>query len=453
MPDPALTGTDSLSADQPDAKPAPAAPRHRDPDRWWLVVGAVCAGALLVRVGYVLWLEHPTTIGGDAYVYHYGANLLVTGKGFIDPYAYNVLGQTHQSAQHPPLYTVVLALPSVLGLDTFLDHQLWSCLMGTATIAVIAVVGRRLAGPRTGLVAAGLAAGYPNLWIPDGMVAAETLSLLVTAVVLACAYRFWDRPSMRSAALLGVAGALAGLTRAEAVILLPLIVLPWLLVTHRRGLRRRVGLVAMCGAAATVTLGPWVGYNLVRYDHPELITTGLDLALVQANCNKVYYGPQTGYFAFSCIPSVPGTRGDESDDAAYFHRVAVDYVKAHASRVPFVVFARVGRTWGFYQPLQEVRTDSYLQGWNLPAAQAGFSLYLLMVPLAAVGLVALGRRRVPVSPLVATLITVSVATAIAFGQTRYRVTAEVTVVLLAAVGIDWAWTGLRNGSRLRPARS
>ncbi len=421
-------------------------PGLRPMDRWWLVLGSICAGALVLRVVYVFWLEHPTTIGGDAYDYHYGANLLVGGHGFIDPYAYGLVGQVHQTAQHPPLYLLALALPSAVGLDTFVDHQLWSCLIGTTTVAVVALVGRRLAGARAGLIAAGLGALYPNLWIPDGMVAAETLSLLVTAVVLLCAYRFWDRPSFRAAALLGVSAALAGLTRAEALILLPLILLPWLVLGRRRSARDRMAMAAVSGMAAILTLGPWVGYNMTRFDHPELLTTGLDLALVQANCNQVYYGPRTGYFAFTCIPSVPGHRGDESDDAAYFHRVAVDYVQAHAGRVPFVVFARLGRTWGFYQPLEEIRSDAYLQGWNPPAAQTGLALYAVMVPVAIVGVVMLRRRRVPLSPLVATVITVSLATAIAFGQTRYRVTAEVSVVLLAAVGIDGLWIAGRNGT-------
>ncbi|MDQ6783753.1 MAG: glycosyltransferase family 39 protein [Actinomycetota bacterium] len=406
-------------------------------------MGLICVTALLLRVGYVFGLEHPTTIGGDAYVYHFGAQLLVHGKGFIDPYAHNIVGQVHQTAQHPPLYTLALAVPSALGLGTFLDHQLWSCVIGTATVGLVAVVGRRLGGPRVGLLAAGLAAVYPDIWISDAMVAAETLALLTTVLVLWGAYRFWDRPSPRSAAVLGVACAIAALTRAEAALLLPLVLLPWAVATRRTGLRRRAVLVAVAALAAAITLGPWVGYNLARFDRPVLVTSGLDLALVQANCDQTYYGAQTGYYSFACIPAVPAPRGDESDDAAYFHQFALRYITHHESRVPFVAFARLGRTWGFYHPLGQIEVDSYLQGWNLPAAQAGLAMYALLVPAAAAGLMVLRRRRIAVSPLVATVLTVSAAGVLTFGQTRYRLTAEATVVLLAAVAVDWCWTQQR----------
>lgn len=390
-------------------------------------------------MGYVLLLEHPVTVGGDAYVYHYGAKLVVEGKGFIAPYAYNVTGQVSQTAQHPPLYTLALALPAAVGLGTFLDSQLWSCLIGTGTVALVALVGARLAGPRAGLVAASLAAVYPNMWIPDGMVAAETLSLFMVALVLLCAYRLWEDRGSTSCAVLGMTCALAALTRAEAVILLPLILVVWLVSAQRAELRRRIRGVAVAAVTAAITLAPWVGYNLTRFDRPVLLTTGLPLALVQGNCNQVYYGSKTGYYALSCIPSVPSPRGDESDQDVYFEHVALDYIRAHLSRVPFVVFARVGRTLGFYRPLQQVRLDAYLQGWNLQAAQAGFAMYAAMVPLGVFGLVVLRRRRVPISPLLATVVTVCLATALTFADTRYRVTAEDAVVVLAAVGIDRLW--------------
>lgn len=421
--------------------------------RWRLAVGLVCAGALALRVTYVFGLEHPTTIGGDAYAYHFGAQMLVHGRGFIDPYAYNVTGAVHQTAQHPPLYLLALAVASTVGLGTFLDHQLWSCLIGTGTVALVAVVGRRLAGARAGLVAAGLAAVYPDIWISDGMVAAETVALLTTVVVVWSAYRFWARPSARAALLLGVACALAALARAEAVILLPLILVPWMVASNRFGLRRRAGLAAAAVLAAGVTLGPWVGLNLARFDHPVLVSSGLDLALVQANCDQTYYGAHTGYYSFSCIPVVPAPRGDESDDAIYFHHVAVTYITAHESRLPFVAFARLGRTWGFYHPLQEIDQDAFLQGWNLPATQVGFAMYVALVPAAVAGLVLLRRRRVPVSPLVATVLTVSAAAVLTFGQTRYRLTAEATIVVLAAVAVDGAWAALatRRATLSRPA--
>ncbi len=53
-----------------------------------------------------------------------------------------------------------------------------------------------------------------------------------TALVLLAAYRWWDRPSVRSAALFGALVGVAALTRSEALLLGPFIGLP--LVWFRR---------------------------------------------------------------------------------------------------------------------------------------------------------------------------------------------------------------------------
>ena len=89
-------------------------------------------------------------------------------------------------------------------------------LLGIATIAVIGLVGRRLAGPVVGLVAAGIAAVYPNLWINDSLVMSESLAVP--------ARRRWrcssrstldDDPAPGAPRVLGVLVGLACLTRSE----------------------------------------------------------------------------------------------------------------------------------------------------------------------------------------------------------------------------------------------
>ena len=65
-------------------------------------------------------------------------------------------------ADHPPAYIVVLAVPSLLGFDSIRDHMLASCLIGTGTVALIGLLGRRIAGDAAGLVAAGLPPSTPT---------------------------------------------------------------------------------------------------------------------------------------------------------------------------------------------------------------------------------------------------------------------------------------------------
>jgi asparagine N-glycosylation enzyme membrane subunit Stt3 len=64
----------------------------------------------------------------------------------------------------------------------------WACsswgsvAIGTCTIVVIGLVANRLAGPRAGLLAAGIAAVYPNLWMNDGLVMSEAPGGLLVAL-------------------------------------------------------------------------------------------------------------------------------------------------------------------------------------------------------------------------------------------------------------------------------
>ena len=76
------------------------------------------------------------------------------------------------------------------------------------------------------LASAFIAAVYPNFWFSDAIIMSETLVLLMAALTLLAAYRFWERPGSGRAVVLGVVCGLTALTRSEAVLLLPLLVLP-----------------------------------------------------------------------------------------------------------------------------------------------------------------------------------------------------------------------------------
>src|SRR5690606_1963384 len=120
--------------------------------RWLLAVLAICVVALGLRIGYVVGWKQVDEIGGDAYYYHRSAQLLAEGEGFVHPFAFDE-GIRMPGADHPPAYTVVLALPSLLGFDTILSHQIFSSVLGVGTVALLAFTGRRMAGPRAGLLA------------------------------------------------------------------------------------------------------------------------------------------------------------------------------------------------------------------------------------------------------------------------------------------------------------
>src|SRR5262249_40617115 len=157
-----------------------------------------------------------------------------------------------------------LAIPSLVRLDTFLDHQIWSCVIGAGTVFLVGVTGREIAGDRVGLVAAVLAAVYPNVWFYDSVGMSPTPIPFTPTLVILVAYRFARRPRIRLAIGLGIAVGAAALTRAESILLIPLLLVPLALWLRDVGLRRRLELLAVATGATLVTIAPWVGYNLLR---------------------------------------------------------------------------------------------------------------------------------------------------------------------------------------------
>jgi len=121
--------------------------RSHSPPRWWLWLGLWTLVGLTIRL-ITVYRDPNKVAGGDAYFYHYGANLLVSGHGFINPYLYIPHNAHHavQSASFPPLFLFLVAIPSALGLKTFLAERVWCCVLGAAAIVVCGYTGREIGG-------------------------------------------------------------------------------------------------------------------------------------------------------------------------------------------------------------------------------------------------------------------------------------------------------------------
>src|SRR5256885_1819713 len=76
------------------------------------------------------------------------------------------------------------------------------------------------------------AAVYPNMWAPDGMLQAETLSMFAATATLLLAYRYWRRPSWRRLALVGLGCGAGALARSELILLVPFLVVPLVWATR-----------------------------------------------------------------------------------------------------------------------------------------------------------------------------------------------------------------------------
>jgi hypothetical protein len=132
-------------------------------------------------LGYVL-ASGGDGVSGDGAYYHLAGKVLADGGGFVNPW--NGIA----TAAHPPAWPALLGLPSLAGVDTVLGHQVFACFVGTATVVLVGLAARVIAGSRVGLIAAGIAAAYPNFWVRERELAAE-------ALVFPSSPLFWRSPT------------------------------------------------------------------------------------------------------------------------------------------------------------------------------------------------------------------------------------------------------------------
>lgn len=395
------------------------------------------------RLAYALVVAPDESVPGDTFFYHQAALNLADGKGYT--IAGLLPGPAQPTSAHPPLFPLYLAAFAKLGLTSLASQRVLTCLLGAVAVALAGLLGRRVAGPTAGLVAAGVAALYPPLVMLDGTVLADSLYLPLVAGTVLLGYRLLDRPTAGRAAALGAAIGLAALTRPEAILLLLLLVAPLAWVLRSRS--RPLVLVGAAAVATALVLAPWLGRNLVVQDRFPLLSTNGSLTAASVYCDEAFYGADTGFVAHQCALRSACLRiRDEVPQSECFSREARAYLRHHLGRLPVVVAARVARAWQLFR----VEKDLDYQGvWGRQRdlATAGLVVYGALLALAAGGLLLLRRRRVPVLPLVAPLLLVVVAAALTFGFSRYRLAAEVPLVVLAAVPLSALLEPRRGGVR------
>ncbi len=423
-------------APTPAAAPPDEAVRAAEADRRYRrIFAAVVGGALVLRLVWVLGFQHMDEVGGDAIYYHFQANELADGNGFVEPFKTMAFGHPIATAYHPPLFSLALALVSLFGGTSILAHQLVGPFFGAATVLVLGLLGRYLFGWRTGITVAVVAAVHPNLWISDGLILPETPYALAIGGCIFAAYALVDRPTLRRAAVFGAVLGATALVRGEGVVFAAVLAGPLLLVLLRPlDLTARLRLLAVTGAVALVVMAPWVIRNLRTFEEPTILSTNGGTTLAAANCDHTYYGKHLGYFSLKCwdVGRLPPEEDSEQDK--FWRRKAVDYVSDHLDRVPVVMAARVGRVWEVYRPADNRANDEF-EARHRGVAWVGLFCYYAMIPLAIVGLVRLRRSGRSLWPLVAPFVFVTLITIVFYGNTRFRVPGEVALVVLAGIGL------------------
>jgi len=411
---------------------------------------------LVVRVLYAVTLATDTTVRGDALTYHLMANLLADGHGYIRLDNWLANGQSIPTAEHPPLYPLLLAAVSELGGRSFLAHRLASCVMGAAAVGLTGVAGRVAAGERAGLLAAGVAAVHPAWWVNDGALMSESLYLVTAAGALAAALALMRSPTRGRAALAGAAVGLAALTRSEAVALIAVLVVPAIWI-GAGAWRSAIAPVVVAVAVFVVVLAPWEARGVARFHRLIPVTTTGGSLIAGANCDGTYHGVTIGLWRLDCVIAAQQRVGRPSDnEAERFSRLGAEgrrYAEDHLGRLPAVMAVRVARTWDVFRPGDQAHYET-LEGRQLGVSQVAVRVHWVLVLLGVIGAVTLWRtrrHRVLVLLLIPCAL-VTIVSATGYGVTRLRAGAEPSLAILGALGIA-ALADLRRRRRdgIRPA--
>jgi 4-amino-4-deoxy-L-arabinose transferase-like glycosyltransferase len=252
--------------EQPRPQRAPLTPTQR---RW--LAGIVIVAAL-VRIGWLIYanVDPPTSVfpSGDSYSYWYYGNEIADGNGYIS----YTTGEA--TAYYPIGFPALLAGIYWLGEHTpFVDPDLmmltgvFQVIISVATVALVFVVGRRLAGPRVGLVAAGLMALWPNLIHQVTTIQVETTFIFLTVAALAVIVDHdWSSGPPSHARLLAF-GAVLGVSALVRPFSAPLLLGLFLaLLAIGLGWRRAAVLTAVPVLVIVVMFTPWTIRNSARFN-------------------------------------------------------------------------------------------------------------------------------------------------------------------------------------------
>jgi 4-amino-4-deoxy-L-arabinose transferase-like glycosyltransferase len=455
-----------MTDERDDERPSP---------RFAVALLAIVLAALVIRILFVVVVDPTVPRIGDASAYHLLAEHIAHGDGYIRPFDDLLLHKARATAEYPPLFPTLVAVPARLGMHSVESQRLFLALVGAGTVALIGVLGRRVGGRRVGLIAAALAAISPMLFQSEGILMAEALYVPLVAAAVLLTYRVRDDASSKNLVPLGVVLGLAALTRAEGLLIALVLVIP--LCRHPSGASvrgrfptltdaRPRGLVAL--GVAVLVVAPWTIRNAITFHAFVPVSNNVATLVDGANCDATYSGAQLGLWretftqygdAARTLPQsqacfegfdIADPHFDESKVADHHRHDGTGYATHHLGSLPKVMTARVLRTWGVYAPRQQVNFET-LEGRPHAWQMRGTILDWVLLPLSIAGIVLLRRRRCAVWPLLATALAVTITAALTYGQQRFRVAAEPALCVLAAVAIAGLWQGAMrrsiNGSK------
>jgi hypothetical protein len=401
---------------------------HRSARRWiWAAV--VVGFALRAAFGAFYWVGKPLT--HDEREYLGLARSLTEGRGFsYDPA--EAAGTTQQFGRAPgyPVFLAFAGAGRAAHEHAPAGLKLAQALIGAATIGLIALIALQAAGPRAGVAAAAVAAVYPPLvWTPAYVFSETVYSALAfgAAHLLQRSVDGGQGLRIRGGRLGAAAGVVAGLAllvRPAMLFFLPLAVV-WL------ARRRRLALAAVFTVAVILVVAPWTVRNVRTHGRFVLVASEGGVTFWTGNHplargeGDLAANPALKLAELEFRRAHPGLTAEELEPIYY--REALQYIADHPWQWLWLLARK-----GFYTvvPMGPSYTLHSTRYWA-----ASVVSYLLLLPLAIVGIGRLwrsARRPTAVLLLGASAVLVGI---VFFPQERFRIPVIDPVLIISAAAL------------------
>jgi 4-amino-4-deoxy-L-arabinose transferase-like glycosyltransferase len=419
-----------------------------------VMVLAVLVGAVL-RLAWVIYAARAPGGLHDPTFYLQLAQSLARGHGYR--YTGTAAGPPGPTAYYPIGYPLLLSAWFWL-----MQHSPWpdhwiaanaalNLVLGTASIALAGMLGRRLAGPWVGAVSAVIVALFPSLIFHTATILTETtFNFVLLCALLVLCWTPWEgwEPSW---ARLVISGALLGAAievRPIALFVVPMVLFAlWRTADWRRSLAR----FAVVAVAALAVMAPWTVRNesVMHAFVPIGTTTGDNLCIGNNPTASGHFALPAWCFGHQQLEPRPQF---ETDRNSRLTHAAVQWAEHHPAREVVLLADRT--RWAFWgdddalAAVQSYGDAPFMSATTRHVLGAVADIYFYAVlALAIVGIPLLlrggDRRR-----LLLLLAIVGVVAAVwpFFGDPRFHVPINVLIPVPAAIVVVTA--GRRWGRRV-----
>jgi 4-amino-4-deoxy-L-arabinose transferase-like glycosyltransferase len=323
----------------------------------------------------------------------------------------------------------------VFGANNYLAARIFFCTIGALLAIVLFFVARIVVGERGALLAAALAAIYPNLVYYNIHFASEPL---YTLLLCASVWALLGAAKLRSPWLSGLSGGLLGLaalTRPAALIFFPIfgVAILWLVLkpARREILKPAIlGVALFCGAGV-LTIAPWTARNYLVHDRFLVVASNGGSTLWGGN-NEIVLGDPTLHGTWITTETMVEQKAkvqqltNEVDRDRMESDLGKQFLSTHLGDLPRLVWYKLRAFWTPVSATPNARFNLIMElsyGPMLLLMLLGFWFFARRYPAA--------QLTILMAPIAGTVL----SSLVFYGSARFRCTIEPLLLVFAALAL------------------